>query len=157
VPDPRTDFEELCRGAVDIAELPLAGGDAALLVRVLEACTARLDDLPAAAGPGVPQLRGLLELATHLASGGPGGGPASDAGRQASLQELFDALTKLCHKINNPLTALMGRAQILQLKAGTDPNVSKAAEVIEDSGKRLAALVRELSEVVSSARQNLTG
>ncbi len=77
--------------------------------------------------------------------------------RRAKLERLFQALGVLAHKINNPLTALMGRAQILQLKKGVDPHVSKAGEVIEDSAKRVASYVRELVQVVREGREELLG
>lgn len=66
--------------------------------------------------------------------------------------ERMRTLAVLSHKINNPLTALLGRAQILRLKKGTDPAVCKAAEVIEDSARRIADYVRELAHVVKEGR-----
>jgi signal transduction histidine kinase len=60
----------------------------------------------------------------------------------------------LSHKINNPLTALLGRAQILRSRQGVDPQVVKASAVIEDASLRIAALIRELTEVVRDGRQN---
>lgn len=66
--------------------------------------------------------------------------------------ERMKTLAMLGHKINNPLTALMGRAQILQLKAGTDPGVRKAAQVIEESSRRIADYVQELALIVKEGR-----
>jgi signal transduction histidine kinase len=60
----------------------------------------------------------------------------------------------LSHKINNPLTALLGRAQILQVQKGNDPGVVKAAAVIEESSLRIAELIRELAQVVKDGRQD---
>jgi signal transduction histidine kinase len=60
----------------------------------------------------------------------------------------------LSHKINNPLTALLGRAQLLQAQRGCDPGVVKAAGVIEDASLRIADLIRELTQVVKDGRQD---
>jgi signal transduction histidine kinase len=59
----------------------------------------------------------------------------------------------LSHKINNPLTALLGRAQTLQAHKTSDPGVVKAAAVIEDASLRIADLIRELAQVVKDGRQ----
>jgi signal transduction histidine kinase len=68
------------------------------------------------------------------------------------LSELFATLGMLGHKINNPLTALMGRAQILRMNQELDPQMDKMLSVIEDSTKRIAEYTRELSVVVERAR-----
>lgn len=68
------------------------------------------------------------------------------------LAERMQELAVLSHKINNPLTALMGRAQMLRLKQGTDPAACKSAEVIEESSRRVAEYVRELAQVVREVR-----
>lgn len=66
--------------------------------------------------------------------------------------EVFRALGKICHEINNPLTALMGRTQLLRMKAGTDPGALKASEVIEASAQRVADEIRELALLVRRSR-----
>jgi signal transduction histidine kinase len=73
--------------------------------------------------------------------------------RLEKLADLLRTLGVLSHKINNPLTALLGRAQILRAKAETDPSVAKAAQVIEESAIRIADLIRELARVVKEGRQ----
>jgi len=70
------------------------------------------------------------------------------------LGEVLRTLSVLSHKINNPLTALLGRAQILQSRQGIDPHVVKAATVIQESALRIAELIRELAQVVKSGRQD---
>jgi signal transduction histidine kinase len=72
--------------------------------------------------------------------------------RLEKLAEVLRTLSVLSHKINNPLTALLGRAQILQAHKGTDPSVTKAAAVIEESSLRIAELIRELARVVKEGR-----
>lgn len=69
------------------------------------------------------------------------------------LGEVLRTLSILSHKINNPLTSLLGRAQLLRARDGGDPNLVKATTVIEESGLRIAELVRELAQVVKEGRQ----
>ncbi len=76
---------------------------------------------------------------------------------RSELSEILEAQRKLCHNINNPLTAIMGRAQILQLKQGTDPQLIQVLQVIEESAKRVAAYVRELSELIRDGRRLAAG
>lgn len=73
--------------------------------------------------------------------------------RLEKLAEVLKTLAVLSHKINNPLTALLGRAQILQVRSSNDPGVAKAAAVIEESSLRIAELIRELAQVVKEGRQ----
>ena len=72
--------------------------------------------------------------------------------RFSHFADAFRSLGKLCHKINNPLTALMGRTQLLRMKAGTDQATLKAADVIEDSAQRVANDIRELALLVGRCR-----
>jgi len=73
--------------------------------------------------------------------------------RLEKLAEALKTLSVLSHKINNPLTALLGRAQILQAHKTNDPGVVKAAAVIEEASLRIADLIRELAQVVKDGRQ----
>jgi len=72
--------------------------------------------------------------------------------RLEKLAEVLRTLSVLSHKINNPLTALLGRAQILQAHRSADPAITKAAAVIEESSLRIAELIRELARVVKEGR-----
>jgi PAS domain-containing protein len=74
--------------------------------------------------------------------------------RLEKLAEVLKTLSVLSHKINNPLTALLGRAQILQAHKSSDPGVAKAAAVIEDASLRIAELIRELAQVVKEGHQD---
>jgi signal transduction histidine kinase len=74
--------------------------------------------------------------------------------RLEKLSEVLKTLSVLSHKINNPLTALLGRAQILQAQKADDPSVAKAAAVIEDATFRIADLLRELAQIVKDGRQD---
>lgn len=73
--------------------------------------------------------------------------------RLEKLAEVLKTLGVLSHKINNPLTSLLGRAQILMVKKDLDPQVTKAAAVISESAGRIAELIRELALVVKEGRQ----
>jgi PAS domain-containing protein len=73
--------------------------------------------------------------------------------RLKSLAESMRTLGLLCHQINNPLTSVLGRAQVPRMKKGADPDVLKAALVIEESAQRAADLVRELARVVKDGRE----
>ena len=72
--------------------------------------------------------------------------------RLEKLAEVMRTLSVLSHKINNPLTALLGRAQILSGRTTDDPQVAKAVAVIEESSQRIAELIRELAAVVREGR-----
>ena len=73
--------------------------------------------------------------------------------RLEKLAEVLRTLSVLSHKINNPLTALVGRSQLLKAKAGADPEAVKAAGVIEEAAMRIAELIRELALVVKEGRK----
>jgi signal transduction histidine kinase len=70
--------------------------------------------------------------------------------------DLCSDVSRLCHKINNPLTSLMGRAQMLQMQPNPSrEKVLKATEVIEESARRVAALIQELAQVVCQSKEDL--
>jgi len=118
-------------------------------------------DLPDAAGG-----RRTLLVARRAMFGDPGSGvvlltdvternrAVEERVRLEKLAEVLRTLSVLSHKINNPLTALLGRAQILQAQKSGDPAVAKAAAVIEEASLRIADLIRELAQVVKDGRQD---
>jgi signal transduction histidine kinase len=67
-------------------------------------------------------------------------------------ERVWDQLADLSHKINNPLTSLLGRAQLLRQRENTDPYVVRAAEVIEECSRRIADHLREISSLVKEHR-----
>jgi len=73
--------------------------------------------------------------------------------RLEKRSEVLKTLSVLSHKINNPLTALLGRAQLVRGYPDADPRVKKAVSVIEESATRIAELVRELAGVVKQGKQ----
>jgi signal transduction histidine kinase len=73
--------------------------------------------------------------------------------RIEKLAEVLRTLSVLSHKINNPLTALLGRAQLLGAHRDLPPDTARAVEVIASSSLRIADLIRELATVVKEGRQ----
>jgi signal transduction histidine kinase len=73
--------------------------------------------------------------------------------RIEKLAEVLRTLSVLSHKINNPLTALLGRAQLLSLQRDLPPDMARAVEVIASSSLRIADLIKELATVVKEGRQ----
>jgi len=116
--------------------------------------------------PGVSGGRRTLLVARRAMFGDPGSAvvhltdvternrAVEERVRLEKLAEVLKTLSVLSHKINNPLTALLGRAQILQAQKSGDPGVSKAAAVIEEASLRIADLIRELAQVVKEGRQD---
>jgi len=86
-------------------------------------------------------------------------GNLSDARRREleELGEFMNEISQIAHAINNPLTSLMGRAQLLTIRKDLDPKVTKAAQVIEASAQRIAAHVRELAHAVRTRREEILG
>jgi nitrogen-specific signal transduction histidine kinase len=70
------------------------------------------------------------------------------------LSDLFETLSKLCHNINNPLTALMGRAQLLGLRKDLDPKLTQTVESLGDAANCIAVLVKDLGTAVQEGRDN---
>ena len=73
------------------------------------------------------------------------------------VEELLDQMSRMCHKINNPLTAVMGRAQMLQIKLDQPANAQteKAVRVIEESARRVAVYVEELALTACRGKESL--
>ena len=82
---------------------------------------------------------------------------AAAEGSSHDLREIFEQQRRLCHDINNPLTAVIGRAQILRMRKDSDPAALKAADAIEESAQRIAQSVRALSALVHRGRDTLGG
>lgn len=74
--------------------------------------------------------------------------------RLQRLEGILRDLSTISHNINNPLTALLGRAQILCATSKGDARVEKAAVVIEESATRISELARELSRTLRDARHD---
>ena len=76
--------------------------------------------------------------------------------QETDLDQVFETQAKLCHKINNPLTSLMGRAQLLETRQQNDPYVQSSCQVIAESSRRIAEYVRELAQLVREGREHVS-
>ena len=74
---------------------------------------------------------------------------------ESEHDQIWDQLADLSHKINNPLTSLLGRAQLLRQRGNSDPYVARAAEVIEECSRRIADHLREISNLVKEHRGDI--
>lgn len=62
----------------------------------------------------------------------------------ARLSALGELASNLAHEINNPLTTILGEAQILKLELADDSEAARAAQAIEEAGWRAADYVSKL-------------
>lgn len=66
--------------------------------------------------------------------------------KDAKLDEIADLVSRVRHEINNPLTGVIGQAQLL-LRADIDPTVRNRVEKIEQLAGRIRDIVAELRDV----------
>ncbi|NIM00845.1 MAG: hypothetical protein GTN89_07940 [Acidobacteria bacterium] len=154
------DLEELCRIhdiGLDLIDRSHDLDD--LLDRVLDEYQTRLGDMRPDTLDGEPddeteakKLRALVMFASQAAALKEKAVAAEERRRVERLALVMRTLSVLSHKINNPLTTLIGRSQMLRSSAG-DPAVVKASEAIEESSKRIASYIKELSAVVREGRE----
>jgi signal transduction histidine kinase len=101
-----------------------------------------------------------MSASNHDSAADPGRHHALELARlEAEIQKvlddqraLWDRMATLTHKINNPLTSLIGRAQLLANRHREDEYVRHAAEVIEESSRRIADYVGEIAQMVREQR-----
>lgn len=154
------DLEELCRIHDVGLDLIARSHDLDdLLDRVLEEYQTRLADMRVDTLDGEPddeaeakKLRALVMFASQAAALKEKTVAAEERRRVERLALVMKTLSVLSHKINNPLTTLIGRSQMLRSSAA-DPAVLKAAEAIEESSKRIASYIKELSIAVKEGRE----
>ncbi len=146
--DVSTRLLEMCRSHdIDEGEILSCRGIDGVVDRVLTDLGRELDAIASETeGARLQNLLNFLRDASTLKDAEP---------VRTRLDDRFDNLAMFCHKINNPLTTLLGRSQILQLKAGADPKIGKAVNVIQESAQRIAGLVKEMSQEVCDARDEL--
>lgn len=68
------------------------------------------------------------------------------AEREARLTEMADLVAHVRHEINNPLTGVLGQAQLL-LREELTPSARKRVETIEQLASRIRDTVAQLREV----------
>lgn len=74
--------------------------------------------------------------------------------KDEKLEEIADLVSRVRHEINNPLTGVLGQAQLL-LRAELEPNVRTRVEKIEQLANRIRDIVAELRIVQRSASGRL--
>jgi signal transduction histidine kinase len=67
------------------------------------------------------------------------------------IDEIADLVSRVRHEINNPLTGILGQAQLL-LREELNDKARQRAETIEHLARRLAKTVADLREVQKPVR-----
>ena len=65
---------------------------------------------------------------------------------EAKITEIADLVARVRHEINNPLTGVLGQAQLL-LREDLNERARKRAETIEEQAMRLRDVVAQLRQV----------
>lgn len=65
---------------------------------------------------------------------------------EAKMDEVTELITRVRHEINNPLTGVLGQAQLL-LREELSERARKRAETIEELAVRMRDIVAQLREV----------
>jgi signal transduction histidine kinase len=70
---------------------------------------------------------------------------------EAEIDEIADLVARVRHEINNPLTGVLGQAQLL-LREDLSESARKRAETIEEQARRLRDVVAELRQVQKTSK-----
>lgn len=70
---------------------------------------------------------------------------------EAKLEEVAELITRVRHEINNPLTGVLGQAQLL-LREELPERAKKRAETIEALAIRIRDIVAQLRQVQKSSK-----
>jgi len=73
------------------------------------------------------------------------------ANYEAKLDEVADLITRVRHEINNPLTGVLGQAQLL-LREDLNDRARKRAQTIEELAIRIRDIVAQLRQVQKSSK-----
>lgn len=76
---------------------------------------------------------------------------AMTAEYEAKMDEVADLITRVRHEINNPLTGVLGQAQLL-LREELPDKAKKRAETIEALAIRIRDIVAQLRQVQKNSR-----
>jgi PAS domain S-box-containing protein len=74
--------------------------------------------------------------------------------RQAIIAELAGAAA---HELNQPLTSVMGYAELLRRKLANDPAATNAADVIFNEAERMAEIVRKIGKITRYETKSYVG
>jgi signal transduction histidine kinase len=67
------------------------------------------------------------------------------------IDEIAELVSRVRHELNNPLTAILGQAQLM-LRENLDEKARQRAETIEHLARRLAKTVADLRQIQKPAR-----
>jgi two-component system NtrC family sensor kinase len=76
----------------------------------------------------------------------PGTTPQAPVDYRLKLEEVADLVARIRHEINNPLTGVLGQAQLL-LREDLNERARKRAQSIEELAIRLRDIVAQLRDV----------
>ena len=74
---------------------------------------------------------------------------------EAKLDEAAELITRVRHEINNPLTGVLGQAQLL-LREDLNERARKRAETIEELAVRMRDIVAQLRQVQRPPKKSST-
>ncbi len=66
------------------------------------------------------------------------------------LETVKTLVSTLRHEINNPLGAVLGAAYLLQKNSDASPELKQAAEMVENSGKRIKHVMEQLCQTAET-------
>jgi two-component system NtrC family sensor kinase len=72
------------------------------------------------------------------------------------IDEIAELVSRVRHELNNPLTAILGQAQLM-LRENLDDKARQRAETIEHLARRLAKTVADLRQIQKPARAGQSG
>ena len=72
---------------------------------------------------------------------------------EAKMDEVTELITRVRHEINNPLTGVLGQAQLL-LREDLNERARKRAQTIEELAVRMRDIVAQLREVQRPPKRN---
>ena len=105
----------------------------------------------AAKAQEITSLDRTAEEKTSAEAGAPEKLRALTAEYEARMDEVADLITRVRHEINNPLTGVLGQAQLL-LREDLPERAKKRAETIEALAIRIRDIVAQLRQVQKISR-----
>lgn len=76
-------------------------------------------------------------------------------------EERFKALLEMsgttCHELNQPLTSLLGNIELMKLRRNDPEKLTHYINIIENSGKRIADIVKKINEIRHDDRKSYIG
>ena len=111
--------------------IDLAAGD-----RVLSASAARI--------PGDPAVNVTVRDVT-------------DERRNEKLAALAELAGAAAHELNQPLTSVLGYAELLGTRLGDDPVIAKAVRMIREQSERMATIVRRIGRITRYETKGYVG